>query len=898
MKHIYFNRFCLVIIIMVSWTISGQTADKLWTRIDALQAKNNTSLHRKIEPTKELFYQLNELNLRGLLATAGNRVTPGNTIISIPNSNGEMKRYRVYEASIMEPDLQNQFPEIKSYAGQGIDNPFETIRFSLTPKGFHAMVLGTTEGTQFIDPYTTTNQIYTVYSKGDLKERNFEWECGVIDDPLVDRAPELNALPKNANDGTLRNYRIAIACTGEYGAFHGTTVGEVMAAMNVTMTRVNGIYERDLSITMTMVDNTSVIFFDGATDPFDNNNAGLLINQSQTVIDANIGAFNYDIGHTFSTGGGGLAGVGVTCANGSKARGITGLPSPVGDVFDVDYVAHELGHQFGALHTFNGNGGPNCLNQRSASDAYEPGSGSTIMAYAGICPPQNVQNNSDDYFHQISLVRIFNHVLSTGACPANRTITGNSAPTANAGADYTIPRSTPYKLIGSSADPDGTGTHTYTWEQFDLGPQGPPAANSFTGPIVRSFEGTNNPVRYIPRLQDLKVIGGSTQWEILPTVGRNLNFSLTVRDNDSRGGQTTFDLMTANVATGAGPFVVTSQNTSGINWEEGTTQTITWDVAGTTANGVNEANVNILLSTDGETYDIVLASNVPNDGSHDITVPSGISSVSCRIMVEAANGIFFNINSEDITIGATLTCTTYSSNDVDGAIPDGGGNGGNPVAGTPFFDPITIPDDVVIESVSVSVDMTHPNLGDILIQLQHPDIVNDNSLFVNVYVGQCGSNDNMNITFEDGGAPINCATPTTGVANPFSPLSLFNGSSAQGAWNIALVDFFLFNTGTLNNWSIEICTTSSLSTDDNTLAGFTIYPNPNTGEFTVGFDSGSGEDIVLEVYDLRGRIIYKRQYNSVSRFEEVVRLKNAQSGVYVLTISDGTQKATHKIIVD
>jgi len=293
--------------------------------------------------------------------------------------------------------------------------------------------------------------------------------------------------------------------------------------MIVTMNRVNGVFENELSVTMTFVaNNKDVIFIN--SDNFTNDDASLLIDESQVEIDALIGDASYDIGHTFSTGGGGLA----------------QLTAPIGDSYDIDFVAHEMGHQFGAPHTFNGSTG-GCGSNRTASNAYEPGSGSTIMAYAGLCGAQNVQSQSDAYFHQKSLQMMWNNIIFGASNCAAQIVTGNTAPIAEAGPNYTIPISTPYKLTGSATDVDGLGTLTYTWEQYDLGPAGVPTETTAEGPLVRSYLGTNNPVRYIPRLPDFLATGGSTLWEKLPAINRELNFRLTVRDNDNRGGQTAVD---------------------------------------------------------------------------------------------------------------------------------------------------------------------------------------------------------------------------------------------------------------------------------------------------------------------------------------------------------------------
>ena len=897
MKKNYFIKTIVIAIVFFVLPINAQNSDQLWMSVNDSKAKKLEQFSRKISLTKEKFYQLDVEGLKNALLNVGNRDQIGNTVIYFPNSDGQLSRYKVFEASVMAPELEAEFPNIKSYAGQGIDNPTETVRFSMSPKGLHAMFLGTNNGTQFIDPFTKVGNIYTVYSKKNAEVRNFDFECGVLDQQELENKTNKDiTIAKNANDGTLRNYRIAIACTGEYTAYHGGTVAGAMAAMVTTMTRVNGIYERELSITMTMIaNNSSLVYTDGATDPFDNDNSSILINQSQSVIDSVIGNANYDIGHTFSTGGGGLAVLGSSCVFGSKAKGITGNNAPEGDFFDVDFVAHELGHQFGSTHTFNGNVGNCSGGNRTASSAYEPGSGTTIMAYAGICGSNNVQNNSDDYFHQKSLQLIWDHTSGNFSCPVNTTSTGNNEPIAEAGANYIIPQGTPYKLDGSaSSDPDGNASLTYTWEQYDLGTAGLPTESSATGPLVRSFSGTDNPIRYIPRLSDVLNNGGtSTSWEKLATVNRPINFRLTVRDNDAVGGQTGVDDMTATVTTAAGPFTVTSQNVNGITWDNGSTQTVTWNVAGTNANGVNATNVNILLSTDGGlNFDTVLATGTPNDGSHTFTVPNNVAGTSCRIMVEGDNNIFFNVNSTAFQVGS-IVCNEYPSGNVNVAIPDGAGAN---QAGTVVFNTLNIPDSGIISKMKISLDITHSYIGDLIIQLQHPNGVD----FTNVWARTCNSGafGNISVTLEDDLPVISCASPTTGSYAPANPLSVFNGLEMSGDWTIALVDNYNGDVGTLNNWSLEFCMPAGLSIDESELENLSIYPNPNNGEFNIGFNPKSGDDIKVEVFDIRGRAIFSNVFDNVGRFDEVIKLNNAQSGVYILMILDGSQKVTKKIIVD
>ena len=919
MKKLYLKwAFTLVLSVLLTMPMLSQSGKSLWNKTTQNAASKKELTFRKTEPSKADFYKLDINALKTELQAAPNRNTfsgISNVILDFPNVQGTLESYRIKEAPIMEAALQNKYPDIRTYIGESIDTPGTVIRFSLTSQGLHTMSMSNNNGTQFIDPYTKNGNEYIVYAKKDLPVLDQNWECGVVDGELIEgeRGLDVN-MQRNADDGLLRNFRLVVATTIEYSSFHWMAAGltaadteaarrtAVMAAIVVTINRNNQIYERDLSITMTLVgNNDSVVFIN--SDNFDNNNPGLLINQSQTVIDNIIMPGNYDIGHTFSTGGGGLAQLGSVCGGG-KARGITGLPSPVGDSYDIDFVAHEFGHQFGAPHTFNGNAGANtCASQRSASNAYEVGSGTTIMAYAGICAPQNVQGNSDAYFHQKSLQMIWDNVTIGNSQCASTTNTGNNAPTSNAGADFTIPFSTPYKLTGSSTDADGTGTHTYTWEQYDLGPTGLPADTNTSGPMVRSYEGTSSPSRYIPILEDIISFGGvSSTWEKLASVARTQDFRLTVRDNDISGGQTAVDEMTVTVNGNDGPFLVTSQNVDGISWTAGNTETITWDVAGTNvAPGVNTPNVNILLSTDGGVnFDTVLASNVPNDGSHDIMVPN-IQAAFCRIMVEGEGNIFFNVNDTDFAIGTTVvtTCTTYSSAQNLGlAIADGTGTVAAPGQGTPLFNSINIPDSNTITSITISADVTHPNTADLLLQFQHPD-VGTNNAFVNIWIFDCVG-DSFNITFDDLGAPINCGSPTTGTFAPVNPLgAILNDLNSFGDWNLALVDFVSGNTGTLNNWSIEICSISTgLSIDEFELNNLSIYPNPNNGEFNVKFNSIS-ENVSLQVFDIRGRSVYNKSYaNSSSSFNEAINLGNVQSGMYLLNVNDGERTITKKIIVD
>jgi subtilisin-like proprotein convertase family protein len=646
---------------------------EMWTDVEeAAIPKVGT---RYILPTTYRTSKLDVAKLQMILDVAPMERTPvalaTQTLLALPMPDGSMELFNINESPIMAPELAEQFPQINTYNGVSVSDPGKYVRFDLTPKGFHAMILVAGESTIFIDPYSFgggDDEHYIVYRRKDFRpafDKNFD--CAT-----EDKFQQIENKAKNefkAAFGTceLREYRLALACTGEYTQFHGGTVAGALAAQVTTMNRVNGIYETAMAIRMNIVANNNLIVYTNATtDPYTNNNGGAMLGQNQTTCDNIIGSANYDIGHVFSTGGGGIAGLGVVCSNGSKAQGVTGGGSPVGDPFDVDYVAHEMGHQFGANHTQN-----NACN-RNPSTAMEPGSASTIMGYAGICAP-NVQNNSDDHFHGVSLEEIEAEILSHN-CPVTTTLT-NTAPTVSTSAlTYNVPANTAFALTAVATDPD-PDVLTYCWEQMDnqVSTQ-PPVASSTGGPNFRSNSPITDPTRYFPNLIDLAA-GVSPTWEVLPSVSRAMNFRVTVRDNAAGAGCTDHEDVVLNFDANSGPFIVTYPNATGIVWTATTSETVTWDVAGTDLAPVSCTTVDILLSTDGgQTYPTVLATAVANDGSEAVTVPN-TPSTTCRIMVRANDGIFFDISDNDFEIQvATFAYDLDAVEDVVGLCPTGTAN--------------------------------------------------------------------------------------------------------------------------------------------------------------------------------------------------------------------------------
>ncbi|WP_298517178.1 reprolysin-like metallopeptidase [uncultured Kordia sp.] len=641
------NLLFIVLAAMLHFSMAqAQGRQNFWSTSQK-SLNSNIVEHNKDLPTTKVF----DLNLDGFKSALQNAPqrdgtnSNSNIVLSFPNAKGEMERFQIFEAPVLHPDLAARYPGIKSYAGQGIDNPTAVIRFSVSPLGIQTMRLSASEKAVFIEPISNDRTTYTVYERADRSASLSDFECQVTDDMSLNT--ESTTARPNADDGTLRTYRLAVSTTGEYTAFHGGTKAGALAAINTTMTRVNGVFENDFNVTMVVIaNNDDVIYTNASTDPYSN---GSFNSQVQNTLTSVIGEANYDVGHLFAraSDNGNAGCIGCVCVNRQKGSAFTSRSTPVGDPFDIDYVAHELGHQFGANHTFS-------FRNEGTNAHFEPGSGTTIMGYAGITGATDVQSNSDPYFHWFSIEQVTNYVKST-SCQTN-TATGNATPTADAGSNYTIPKGTPFVLTGNGTDADGDSL-TYCWEQSDENNAATtyPSVTGTSGVAFRSFNPTTSTSRYFPRLSTIKSGATSWQWEAVPNVARTLNFRLTVRDNRAGGAANNSDDMVVTVNGTAGPFVVNAPN-SAVTWNAGTTQTVTWNVAGTTGNGVNAANVDILLSTDGgDTYPITLASNVTNDGSHDIVVPNNQGSQN-RIMVKGSNHIFFDISNANFTIAGQVTC--------------------------------------------------------------------------------------------------------------------------------------------------------------------------------------------------------------------------------------------------
>jgi uncharacterized repeat protein (TIGR01451 family) len=562
-------------------------------------------------------------------------------IITLPMPDGSMARFKFVESPILPPPLAARFPQIQTFLAQGLDDPSATARFDITQQGFHAQILSPS-GAVYIEPLLRGNaNLHVSFYKRDYRR---------VIEPLQCLVPDLPELRPDTRQGSLmvtsganlRTYRLAVAATGEYTQFQGGAVADGLAGIVTAINRVDGIYESEVAIRFMLVtNNDQIVYTDPDTDPYDNFDGFAMMGQNQSNLDFVIGNTNYDVGHVFSTGGGGIATLGVVCVTGSKAKGATGLSQPVGDAFYVDYVAHELGHEFGATHPFNSVIGSCGSGNRYAPTAVEPGSGSTIMAYAGLCGSDDLQPHSDPYFNEISLEQIVGYTTSGAgsSCPVVTT-TSNTPPVAFTSTNFFIPTGTPFSLSATSSDADGDPV-TYCWEEQDVGPATTLLApDNGSSPLFRSFSPTTNASRTFPRWQDI-LNNTKTPGEMLPQTNRIMLFTVTVRDNRAGGGGVNTSTTTVIVATNAGPFRVTApapaSTLSG-------NQPVSWDVAGTSNAPVSTMNVDILLSTNaGQSFSILLASNAPNSGAASVVLPD-ISCPQALIEVRAVSNSFFAVS--------------------------------------------------------------------------------------------------------------------------------------------------------------------------------------------------------------------------------------------------------------
>lgn len=642
MRTTFFLR-AAALFVLAAATAQAADGPALWT----------DSAHRALgadAPKAERFraVTLDAAALNAFLDDGARRGEP----LALPQPQGGFTAFVLRDSGVMPPELAAKFPEIRSYAGIAADGT--QARIDVSPLGLQAMVFAA-DGTWMVQPQSReSGAAYLSFARDDVAPGR-DFSCGVHGRPVanhLDAALRSGPVPLVTTGTVRRNYALAMAANHNYveavSPPGGATVATGLAGVVATVNRVNQVYENDFAIHMTLVANNNLLIYPTAAgDPYPNTPDAIDVNTAN--IDSVIGSANYDVGHVLTTEGGGLAGLGVICISGAKGDGVTGTGNPTGDPFWIDYVAHELGHQFGGDHTFNSTTGA-CNGNRNGPTAFEPGSGSTIMAYAGICDANDLQPNSDPYFTASSLNEIRSYTFGGGAGCSDTTTNPNAVPAIAPLSNFIIPARTPFVLTGSATTTSG-GTLSYAWEQNNTG-----AANNNlatdpgTGPIIRSLNPTATGVRVIPRLSNL-VAGSTLKGEILPTTNRTMTFRLTVRDNVPGFGSTNSADMTVQSVVTSGPFKVNTPNTA-VSWAGNSTQAVTWDVAGTTAAPISCSQVGIDFSTDGGTTYPLSAGTFPNNGSANITVPN-VTTTQARVRVSCVGNIFFNISAPNFSITAT-----------------------------------------------------------------------------------------------------------------------------------------------------------------------------------------------------------------------------------------------------
>ena len=752
--------------------------------------------------------------------------------ILLPDPYGGAVEFALRPSSVMPKQLAARYPEIRAFEGVALHDSSTTIRLELSSKGLTAQVLGV--GNRWlIDPVKGLSSEFArsyKYSKSfHTKDEAF---CELDSTGVFGGG----SAPNNQFKGTtrrarstgesVRTYRLAVATTGEYGVYHGGTTASALEAVVATINRVDGIFASELAIRFQLVDgNDAVVFADPATDPFTgNDDAGTLIDESQTQIDLLIGTENYDVGHTLSTGAGGLAGLGVVCREGGKAEGVTGSSRPEGDFFDVDYVAHELGHQFAADHTWNGSNGGCGPQQRGPDSAYEPGSGSSIMSYAGLCGADNIASAVDALFHHQSFDQIIGYTAEgIGSVCGSDAVSGNTAPQVDAGSDYVVPKQTPLVVTGSATDQEQVSL-LYSWEQRDLGPQAAltdPDDGRFA--LFRMLDSSSSPERYLPALATV-VAGTEDLAERIPQVGREMTMRLTVKDG--AGGVQSDDIV-VSVDGDSGPFEVVSPNGGE---QVGRSKTVEWDTGFTEQAPVSASMVEIYLSTnDGLSFD-QLIDTVDNTGSANINFPAGIQSQNARLMIKGAGNIFYDVSDaafqldSDRAVPPTPVLDRVEAGDTKLTLYFDEGQPNGVVADTyeaycatesistetdysieallPFDEntPITseleITDDFTIEpdGIQVPVNITHTWRGDVVVDLSSP----------------AGTTVRLKETVStDGDDNVIETYPITAL--PAESLSAFEGESTLGTWVLDVSDTQLEDSGQLESWGVTIVSRSSAS---------------------------------------------------------------------------------------
>ena len=651
MRVITYPFFLLLPLVFINATLH---ADTLWQGKFSRASTHDNTLAKaeQVKPLRAMadnarYMQINQAFLDNTFSKPS---LPTEIILPLPN--GLSVSVNLSPSPILSKDLAEQYPNFMTYQAWQVDQPQNIGRFSISHLGLFGFFR-----------YNNQWMLLSPRYQGETQEYASYWYKDAPTDPdavkltadflLTEAQLEGPVLAQKlvTSGDTIRTYKLAISTTAQYTQRVGGTVENVVAELMNLVNRINQILLVDLALQFELVDNQNIIFFEATSDPFTNSDIATDIEINQDIVDQAIGSQNYDIGHVLGTNGGGLAFVGVVCNNSFKAQGYTGLNNPQGERFYIDLVAHELGHQLGASHSFNATNSESCSEgQRNNGAAYEPGSGSTIMSYASICGSQNLQDESDPYFHSISIQEITDYVNSFSGqrCGVEETIDNAIPQIQLTQTAYTIPANTPFVLNATATDADND-VLTYAWEQFDNG--GTLGATSSlvelnsdngSNPLFRSYRPIDIAQRYFPQLNDV-LAGRTSLGETYATTDRDMRFRLTARD--SKGGVNQQDVVIT---------VTTASQTLSVDtptqWQGLSQQTVTWDIGDTLNAPINCSNVDILLITDTDNpLETILLTGTPNDGQQNISVPN-IASSAARLVLRCSNNVFYALSAEAFSI--------------------------------------------------------------------------------------------------------------------------------------------------------------------------------------------------------------------------------------------------------
>ncbi|PQJ73150.1 hypothetical protein BTO14_07720 [Polaribacter butkevichii] len=860
----------------------------LGTAQNNLFFKLNTSRNSK-QNKKDTVYSFDYKKL----STALNNTKGLNTlskkeknIIYFPNANGTLERFKITELSVMQNAMQKKYTAIKSYVGYGIDTPSNYLRFSLSPnKGFSGVLLAS-DHSVFYQPNTHLKNSFSIlHSPSDEMLLPFSCKTSVKNNNLKQKG----ILKKNSSQK--RVFTLALSVTGEYSSFHGNSLADVNAALVASLTNINAVFERDFNVSFVLAENNdAIIYLDEETDPYSDFSSEYG-EELQQNLDEVIGDSNYDLGHLLSAVGieGNANCIGCICESGKKGSAYSSSNTPTGFYFDFSLLAHEIGHQLGANHTWTAGGNEGTKVQ------VEPGSGSTIMGYSGLGKSSNIQLANDAYFHGISIEQIKNTLNNTSCGTTN--VLNNNSNTTNTRTDLLLPIGTPFKL---SALPNNQNKQTYCWEQInDNGAKTVYPNPDLKDPdavLFRSYPPTTNSVRYFPNLTDLRFGLNSTQWEKIPNVSRSANFRLTTRENIPLEAVTTFDDIKITFDDAYGPFKIINFAEDNITIAKGSSQTIKWQVNNTNKL-LGAEQLNLLLSTNGGiSYDIVIAKNIPNNGAYTFNIPN-ITSSECRFMLEASNNNFFAINKKTIAINVALfsNCTNYESEqNLDLQIF-------NEDQILPFIvtHTITVPESIIISDINIGVNIAHPNIGDLKITIKSPKGTEITLKTRN----SCSIEKNLITVFDDESIAFNCLKSGSNIRQKSlnDALSTFNNEDAKGDWTIELTDIGLENYAVLNSWFIELCKKEEKNVifKDDVFKDFVVFPNPNSGNFSIKAKAlHSYKKLNIDLFNINGQLIYSKYLPEVTFLNENISILRLKPGVYFLRITDSNNSYSKKIIIN